>query len=235
MFRWASPQPMTRRLEELLERAGALRTAWSEHRCSDVIIFLAPHLILSTGRLPHASYRMLDRCTDEPVQPEMPLLINGERLLSLSADDLASWKRLEPLPELGPLQPPSLMESALTSALLAADPQLGLTYEHLDAHSERGGDAADCPYSARLACHNPEELVECWNRQLERSQAENDLALLKQQLLELERECERQFLSCREADIKLSLQRRISQQTLAQLHRYGNLLRRLIEIHGRVL
>jgi hypothetical protein len=230
---------MPPRLKELLERAEAVQTDWVEHRSSDVLLFLPPHLLLSTGRLPHtailASYQMLVDCTREPNGADRPVLINGERLLNLSADDVASWQAHTPLPRPCPLGSLPELDAALTSALLAADPQLALTYQELDARSERGGAAADLPYGERLGCRSPDELVQSWNDQLERSQAEIDLALLRQQLLDMEQECERQFLTCREAERKLSWHRRNSQQASAQLHRYGDLLQRLRVIQSRVL
>lgn len=238
MFGWASPQPIPPRLEELLDRAGALRSEWGERRGSDVLLFLPPHLLLSTGRLPHgailASYQMLEGCGCEPDAPEPPLWINGERLLSLSADEVASWQPCQPLPRPCPLGSPPLLAAALTAALLDADPLLARAYQTLDARSERGGAAADLHYRERMGCPNPDELVQSWNQHLERSQAEQDLALLRQQLLDLERECERQFLTCREADRKLGWQRQVSQKAGAQLHRYGDLLQRLLVIQGRV-
>jgi|688.fasta_scaffold37626_2 hypothetical protein len=239
MFGWASPQPIPVRLEELLERAGALRSDWFERRSNDVLLFLPPHLLLSTGRLPHgamvASYSMLDSTQNEPDTTEPPLLINGERLLCLSAEELANWQPHHPLPKPCTLESPQGLAAALTAALLTADPQLAEAYQALDARSERGGAAAELHYSARMGCHNPDELVQQWNQQMERSQAELDLRLLKQQLLDLETECERQFLSCREAERKLSWHRQVSQNTVVQLQRYGNLLQRLFLIQGRLL
>jgi hypothetical protein len=239
MFGWASPQPIPLRLEELLERAGALRSDWFERRSKDVLLFLPPHLLLSTGRLPHnailASYRMLDSTGGEPDTTEQPLLINGERLVCLSAEELANWQPSHPLPRPCTLQYPEVLAAAMTVALLAADPNLAETYQALDARSERGGAAAELHYGERMGCHNPDELVHQWNQQMERSQAELDLHLLKQQLSDLETECERQFLSCREAERKLSWHRQISQNTVMQLRGYGDLLQRLILIQGRLL
>lgn len=239
MFRWASPQPFPSRLEELLKRAGAVRTDWIERQSSDVLIFLPPHLLLSTGRLPHsaivASYQMLEVCACEPNEPETPILINGERLLNLTADEVAGWQSHLPLPRECSLGSTPMLEASLTVALLAADPQLAVSYQNLDARSERGGAVADLHYGERMGCLKPDELVQSWNQQLQRGQAENDLALLRQQLLDIEQECERQFLTCRGAFSKLSWQRRINQQAGSELHRYGDLLQRLIVIQGRVL
>jgi hypothetical protein len=239
MFGWASPHPLPLRLEELLERAGAQRTDWFERRSNDVLLFLPPHLLLSTGRLPHeailASYRMLGSTGGEPDTTEPPLLINGERLLCLSAEELANWQPHHPLPRPCTLDYPQGLAAALSVALLAAEPQLVEAYQALDARSERGGAAAELYYGERIGCHNPDELVRQWNHQMERSQAELDLRLLQQQLLDLETECERQFLSCREAERKLSWHRKISQNNVLQLRRYGDLLQRLLLIQGRLL
>ena len=74
-----------------------------------------------------------------------------------------------------------------------------------------------------------------WNQQLERRQAEQDLELLRLQLLEVEQECERQFLSGRETAGKLSWQRRLNEQAAKQLGRYGELVQQLLSLQGRLL
>lgn len=74
-----------------------------------------------------------------------------------------------------------------------------------------------------------------WNQQLERRQAEQDLELLRLQLLEVEQECERQFLSGRETAGKLSWQRRLNEQAAKQLGRYGELVQQLLDLQGRLL
>jgi hypothetical protein len=170
MFRWASAQPLPPRLAELMERAGALRVDWFERSPSDVLVFLPPHLVLSSGRLPLAgiqtSYRLLLEANATGV------LLNGERLLNLSAADLAAWQPGEPLPRACPVNPPAPLEAALTLALLAADPGLAAAYRDLDARAERGGAPADDDYGARLRCNDAPGLVDHWNQQLERRQAE---------------------------------------------------------------
>jgi hypothetical protein len=233
MFRWASAQPLPPRLAELMDRAGALHADWFERSPSDVLVFLPPHLVLSTGRLPLAgiqtSYRLLleDNATG--------VLLNGERLLNLSAAELAAWQPGEPLPRACPVNPPAPLDAALTSALLAADPGLAAAYCDLDARAERGGAPADDDYGARLHCNDAPCLVAHWNQQLERRQAEEDLELLRLQLLEVEQECERQFLACREADHTLRRQRRFSQQAGDQLQRYGALMQQLLGLQARLL
>ena len=153
MFRWASAQPLPPRLDELLERAGALRADWVERNGSDVLVFLPPHLVLSTGRLPlagiQASYRLLLEANATAV------LLNGERLLNLSAADLAAWQPGDPLPRACPVNPPAPLEAALTLALLAADPGLEASYHNLDARAERGGAPADDDYAAGCAATTP--------------------------------------------------------------------------------
>lgn len=233
MFRWASAQPLPPRLVELLERAGTLRTDWFERNASDVLVFLPPHLVLATGRLPLAgiqtSFRLLLEANPTGV------LLNGERLLNLSAAELAAWQPGDPLPRSCPVHPPAPLEAALTSALLAADPGLETSYRDLDARAERGGAPADDDYGARLHCSDAPGLVAHWNQQLERRQAEDDLDLLRLQLLEVEQECERQFLSGRETAGKLSWQRRLNEQAARQLGRYGELVQQLLGLQARLL
>ena len=233
MFRWASAQPLPQRLEQLLERAGALRCDWAEKSSDEVLVFLPPHLLLSCGRLPlagiEASYRLLLEAAGTAV------LLNGERLLNLDAAELSSWKPGEPLPKACTLAEPAPLEAALTASLLEAEPPLATAYQDLDARSERGGAPAEHDYRGRLRCSDAPGLVAHWNQQLERSQAEQDLELLRLQLLEVEQECERQFLSGRETAGKLSWQRRLNEQAAKQLGRYGELVQQLLSLQGRLL
>lgn len=233
MFRWASAQPLPQRLEQLLERAGALRCDWFARESGDVLVFLPPHLLLASGRLPlagiEASYRLLLEASETAV------LVNGERLLNLDAADLASWRPGEPLPKACSLGEPAPLEAALTAALLEAEPLLEAAYLDLDARSERGGSPAELDYRGRLRCDDAAGLVAHWNQQLERRQAEDDLELLRLQLLEVEQECERQFLSGRETAGKLAWQRRLNGQATQKLGRYGALVQQLLTLQGRLL
>ena len=233
MFRWASAQPLPPRLVELLERAGALRTNWFERNASDVLVFLPPHLVLASGRLPlsgiQTSFRLLLEANSTGV------LLNGERLLNLSAAELAAWQPGDPLPKACTLAEPAPLEAALTAALLEAEPPMAAAYQDLDARSERGGAPAELDYRDRLRCSDAPGLVAHWNQQLERRQAEQDLELLRLQLLEVEQECERQFLSGRETAGKLSWQRRLNDQAAKQLGRYGELVQQLLSLQGRLL
>ena len=233
MFRWASAQPLPPRLVELLERAGALRTNWFERNASDVLVFLPPHLVLASGRLPlsgiQTSFRLLLEANSTGV------LLNGERLLNLSAAELAAWQPGDPLPKACTLAEPAPLEAALTAALLEAEPPMAAAYQDLDARSERGGAPAEHDYRDRLRCSDAPGLVAHWNQQLERRQAEQDLELLRLQLLEVEQECERQFLSGRETAGKLSWQRRLNEQAAKRLGRYGELVQQLLSLQARLL
>ena len=233
MFRWASAQPLPPRLVELLERAGALRTNWFERNASDVLVFLPPHLVLASGRLPlsgiQTSFRLLLEANSTGV------LLNGERLLNLSAAELAAWQPGDPLPKACTLAEPAPLEAALTAALLEAEPPMAAAYQDLDARSERGGAPAELDYRARLRCSDAPGLVAHWNQQLERRQAEQDLELLRLQLMEVEQECERQFLSGRETAGKLSWQRRLNEQAAKRLGRYGELVQQLLGLQARLL
>jgi len=239
MFRWASAQPLPLRLEELLDRAQAARRDWFAREPGDVLVFVPPHQVLASGRLQLegflASYRMLLAAAESARQQNSPAcLLNGDRLLSLSADELASWSPGSPLPRPCSPQPPSPREAAFTVALLAGAPELETLYLALDALAERGGTEAEQAYVSRLGQSDAAALVDSWNRQLERRQAETDLELVRQQLLEVEQECERQFLSSREAGRKLSWQRRLQAQAMTQMKQYGGLLQRLQVLQGRV-
>jgi len=240
MFGWASPQPLPPRLEELLARSGAVGREWLERQAGDALIFLPPDQVLASGRLPHAgiltSYRMLLEASDAATRDGgRMVLVNGGRLLALSADELAGWRSDLPLPRACPPGNPEPLEGALTAALLAASPDLLELYQALEERSERGGADVDWKYQQLLGDANPNTLVEAWNLQLERSQAETDLELLRLQLLEVEQECERQFLLARELSGKLSWYRRQHQLVLEQLGRYGELLRRGLRLQARSL
>lgn len=239
MFRWASAQPLPTRLEELLERAQAVRRDWFERAPGDVLVFLPPHQVLACGRLPLAgllsSYRMVLEAADSARQHNgNACLLNGDRLLALSADELAHWRAGEILPRACPPPPPPPLEAALTAAVLDAEPELETLYHQLDGRAERGGAEPEQAYASRLRRSDAAAVVDSWNRQLERRQAETDLELVRLQLLDVEQECERQFLSSREAGRKLSWQRRLHDQTLERLRHYGDLLQRLQVLQGRV-
>ncbi len=240
MFRWSSAQPLPLRLEELLERAGATRAEWSSRAAEDVLLFLPPHQLLACGRLPYggliSSYQMIEACLDDhPPAAGRPTLVNGERLLNLTAAELGSWRGDAPLPRACPLPTPPPLEAAVAAALLRAEPTLEASYQRLDGQSERGGAPADLQYASRLQSSDGSALVQNWNQQLERHRAELDLELVQQQLLDLEQECERQFLACRAVNSKLSWLRMVNQQSQQQLRRATDLLKRLLALQSRLI
>ena len=97
MFTWDTTQPLPARLRELLDRAGAVRQASNEANKADVLIFLPVDLILSCGKLSFEgiidSYQLLlDTASSENSSGQRPVLINGSRLLSMTATELQEWQ-----------------------------------------------------------------------------------------------------------------------------------------------
>jgi hypothetical protein len=92
---------------------------------------------VEAGWLPHtallASYTLTRRSCNETTTPAT--LINGERLLAYSPQELRDWGNDQPLPRTGDLQPVSVLHGAFTRALLEADPSLEEQYQWLDHHS----------------------------------------------------------------------------------------------------
>ena len=163
----------------------------------------------------------------EATRNSSSILLNGERLLGFSAAELRSWTPERPLPAPAELAAPEPLLAALTTALLSAQPELSTSYEGLDQRCERGGAPAEQSYGERLQTIDSNGLVTSWNRQLERHQAEDDLELVRLQLLDMEQECERQFLTSRDTAARLSYQRQLTKQATGGLQHYGRLLRRL--------
>ncbi|MFO8239157.1 MAG: hypothetical protein R6U00_13085 [Prochlorococcaceae cyanobacterium] len=103
MFGWVSTQPLPPRLEELLARSGAVVRDWPVRQPDDALIFLPPDQVLACGRLPHAgiltSYRMLLEASEALAREGgRAVLVNGDRLLGLSAEELVGWRTELPLP-----------------------------------------------------------------------------------------------------------------------------------------
>lgn len=240
MFGWVSTQPLPPRLEELLARSGAVGRDWPERHPGDALIFLPPDQVLACGCLPHegilTSYRMLQEASEALAREGgRAVLVNGDRLLGLSAEELVGWRTELPLPRPCTPRTPAPLAAALTAAVLTATPELLQLYQALDERSERGGAEVDGHYRDRLGATNPDALVQHWNRKLERRQVETDLELLRLQLEDVEQECERQFLQARELAGKLSWYRRHHRDALEQLGRYGQLLRRWLRLQARGL
>jgi len=236
MFSWVSPQPMPPLLAELLERSGAVGRIWQERQPGDALLFLPPDEVLARGCLPYAgivtSYRMLLQASAEG---GCAVLVNGARLLGLGAQELVGWRTDLPLPRACTPQAPDPVDAAMGAALVAAAPELLELYRTLEERSERGGAEVDRAYPQRLVAADPDTLVQGWNRQLERRQAEIDLELLRLQLLEVEQECERQFLQAHDLTNKVRWLRVQQRHLLEQLGRYGHLGRRWLGLQARTL
>ena len=241
MFSWASPQPLPPRLWELLERAQAIGRDWSDRHSADALIFLPPDQVLSCGQLPHSdtlrSYGTLLESSEPSCFRERAfVLLNGARLLGLSSDELAGWRPGLPLPRACAPQAPAPLEAALTSALLAGCPELLGRYFQLDQRSERGSADVDESYTQRLhAAADADKLVDAWNQHLERRSGDLDVARLHLQFLEVEQECEKQFLEARQFLGKLSWYRRNHRHALNLVSQYSQMLRRVLLLKVRVL
>jgi hypothetical protein len=236
MFRWAAAQPLPPRLRELLDRADAASCPWDERTADVVIVFMPPHLLVEAGWLPHtallASYTLTRGSYSETTTPAT--LINGERLLAYSAEELRDWSSDQPLPRAGDLQPVSVLHGAFTRALLDADPSLQEQYQWLDGHSLRGGAEPDLEYRARLACSDPESLVEAWHQIHGQRSADMHLEAARQQLISLEDEFEQYVLASRETANKLSWNREGRAQALQLLQQQSSLLQRLLTLQARM-
>jgi hypothetical protein len=240
MFGWVSTQPLPSRLEELLERCAAVGRGWQERQPDDALIFLPPDQVVASGRLPYeailTSYRMLLKASEQAAHAgNRAVLVNGDRLLALSAEDLVAWRTDLPLPRASTTQMPDPLHAALAAVLLRAAPELLELYRALEERSERGRAEVDANYLERLESADPNSLVQAWNRQLERRTAETDLELLRLQLQEIEQECERQFLQARDLEGQLSQYRCHQKHALEQLNRYRELVFRALRMQARSL
>lgn len=236
MFRWAAAQPLPTRLRELLERADAASCPWDERTADVVVLFVPPHLLVEAGWLPHAalqaSYTLTRRSFGETPPP--PSLINGERLLTYSAEELREWQTDQPLPRPGELQPVPPLQGVFARALLDADPSLAKEYQWLDGQSLRGGAEPDRAYSARITCSDAESLLEAWYTFHGQRNADLRLEASRQQLIALEDEFEHYVLASRETANKLSWNREGRAQALQLLEKQGSLLQKLLILQARM-
>lgn len=258
MFRWAAAQPLPSRLLDLLDRVGIEACPWEEKTSEDIVLFLPPHLLMQAGIFPHTalltSYELIRRDCDR--HSGSLRLINGERLLGCSADELRGWRFDRPLPTSASLQPVQALSGALTRALLDADSSLADHYQWLDTNSERGGAEPDLHYRERLLCFDPQSLVEAWNELSEARSRELDIDSLTEQLLALEDEFEQFVLAGRDRELaameefqrgiherdlalaelskKLSWNRMGREQALYQLRLQQDLLKKVATLSARM-
>ena len=235
MFRWAAAQPLPPRLRELFDRADAASCPWDERTADVVVVFLPPHLLVESGWLPHEALHTSYILTRQSCSATTnhSALINGERLLAFSAEELRDWTTDQPLPRPADLQPVPIMEGAFTRALLDADPSLEKEYLWLDGHSLRGGAEPEREYRARLTCSDPESLIEAWHQIHVQRNADMHLETARQQLISLEDEFEQYVLASREIASKLGWNREGRAQALQLLQQQNSQLQRLLTLQAR--
>ena len=207
MFTWNSPQPLPSRLKELLDRSGAINLSDQDAPKADVLIFLPPDFILSCCRLTfdsilHSYQGLLDSVRNAEKENQQLVLVNGSRILSLGAGELQAWQPGSALPKNECLTHSTPLDSVLTTALIVKAPELLTLYLELDELSERGGAKLDENYIHRINVSDPEQLVDDLNRHHASRHEINHEQYLRQ-LLEIEKECEQQFLSKRHLALKL--------------------------------
>ena len=210
MFTWDTTQPLPARLRELLDRAGAVRQASNEANKADVLIFLPVDLILSCGKLSFEgiidSYQLLlDTASSENSSGQRPVLINGSRLLSMTATELQAWQPGLTLPKVKDLTQSTQLHTSFTVILLEKNPELLNLYTKLDELSERGGAEIDESYALRIDTKNPEKLIDELNNIKASQSKEQDNEKNLKQLLEIEQECEKQFLLIKDLAIKFKI------------------------------
>ena len=228
MFTWDTTQPIPSRLSELLDRAGAVHIPSNGTLKADVHIFLPLDLILSCGQLPlgaigHSYQQLLDIASRENGSEQRTIFLNGSRLLALTANDLHKWQPGLPLPKVENLFQSNVLDVLLAKVLLDELPHLLSLYLELDQCSERGGSEVDDSYTSRINTLDPATLVESLNRCNQSSHQVADIECQSRQLIEMEQECEKQFLLTRDLAFKFKHAHRLVQ-------RYEELMDRFVSL-----
>ena len=231
MFTWETPQPLPSRLGELLDRAGAIPTSGLEEPAPDVYIFLPPDLILSSCKLSlegikHSYRSLMNVSLRIEKMGEQSVLVNGSRLLALTADELKAWIPGHALPGIKQPAKPSPVDAILTKALIEAEPELINLYLALDERSERGGADIDQSYYLRISSNDPEQLVDDINSRNQNGECVLNTEQALKQIIEIEHECERQYLTTRELETKLKFYRHA-------INKYEQLISRHLSLKGR--
>ena len=229
MFTWDTTQPLPSRLRELLDRAGAIQQASREAQEPDVLIFLPLDLILSCGKMSvdeiTNSYKILLDASSRPVNTsKQPVLVNGSRLLGVTATELQTWKPGFALPKVETCIQSSPLHAALSNILLRKVPEILSLYLKLDECSERGGADVDESYALRINVNDPEKLIDDLNTRHARHCQEIHLDKTYKQLIEIEQECEKQFLLTRDFAFKLKYTHKL-------VKNYEELIFRLIALN----
>jgi hypothetical protein len=203
MFRWTSTQPLPEELEERLDHAGAVRDSWFNRESGCVLVFLPPHRLISAGRLPYSAILASYQLTLDAAGIHQATAVNGERLLHCSAEQLADWDGVSPLPASGPLAAPQPLEGAMTSLFLQADAEFADLYYKLELISNRGGCEPDQDYPARLGAPSAAILLESWNQRLRMGiGSDKESRQLRQTDLDREREMIHRHMNAESQRIK---------------------------------
>lgn len=232
MITWDAAQPLPSRLRELLDRSGATAISDKQTKKADALIFLPPDLVLSCGRLTFEgllqSYQgLLDTARNAEKESQQRVLVNGCRILALSASELQAWQPGSALPKNECLAHSTALDAVLTTALIGKVPELLTLYLELDELSERGGAEVDKNYIHRINVSNPDILVDDLNRHHGNRQEVNHEKYLRQ-LVEIEKECEQQFLSKRDLALKLK-------HIQILIKKYEQLMSRFIDLETNFL
>ena len=113
------------------------------------------------------------------------------------------------------------MNKLLSSTLLNEVPELLSLYLQLDERSERGGAEVDKHYATSISTADPEKLIGELNKRNSSHYNQIKEEERVNQLLEIEQECERQFLLTQELAFKYKHTHRIAKS-------YENLVNRII-------
>ena len=227
MFRWTTAQPLPAPLLLHLDQCGGFRVDWEQRQPGVVLIYLAPHQLLSQARLPLEALELSTTLSLRAAQAEALITIHGERLLQCDPQAMAQWVPGQTLPCNSSLAPPAPLEAAIAAAVLRHRPNLAASYEQLEALAERGGGAADLNYSQRLDAVQAEGLVVAWNN-LQTQRAPQSRQAERMHWGDLE--SERQQIAAEQTRLRQQLDQRKQGQQLAAdlLQRCQNTIARLL-------
>ena len=211
-----------------MDRAGGLPISSNGPLKADVHIFLPLDLILSCGEssleaIEDSYHILLDTALREKSSRGKNVFLNGSRLLALSATDLKKWQPCLPLPKVETLFKSNVLDALLAKVLLDELPQLLRLYLELDQCSERGGSEVDDSYVSRINTVDPAALVESLNRCNKSSHYAANLECQSRQFVEIEQECEKQYLLTRDLAFKFKHAHRMVRKYEALMDRYLSL------------
>ena len=229
MFTWDTTQPLPSRLRELLDRAGAIQQASHGAEEPDVLIFLPLDLILSCGiasvnEIINSYKILLEAASNQVDSSKQTVLVNGSRLLGMTATELQQWKPGHALPKIDTCVQSTQLHAAISNIILREVPEILSLYLKLDEYSERGGADVDESYTSRINANDSEKLINDLNTLHARHCHKIHLEKTYKQLIEIEQECERQFLQTSELAFKFKCTHKL-------VKKYEDLLHRLIALN----